>query len=93
LPTGDVFVVVGQGYYSIVDRVKDIFKNNKGQTISPKMLRTSSMEFGLSNAPSLLVMAKPTTLFWIVPDYQDLYSMTKTLKTTLELFSENSYRS
>lgn len=36
LPTGDVFTIDEHGYYSIVDRVKDIYKNNKGQTISPK---------------------------------------------------------
>lgn len=36
LATGDVFEVLSDGYYRIVDRIKDIYKNNKGQTIAPR---------------------------------------------------------
>ena len=36
LSTGDVFRVREAGYYEIVDRVKDIYKNAKGKTIAPR---------------------------------------------------------
>ena len=36
LATGDLFVVKPNGHFEIVDRIKDIYKNNKGQTIAPR---------------------------------------------------------
>ncbi|MCU7495227.1 MAG: AMP-binding protein, partial [Ignavibacteria bacterium] len=36
MPTGDLFKVDKNGHYHIVDRIKDIYKNNKGQTIAPR---------------------------------------------------------
>ncbi|MGZ5424962.1 MAG: AMP-binding protein, partial [Candidatus Aminicenantales bacterium] len=36
LATGDVFERQPNGYYQIVDRIKDIYKNNRGQTIAPR---------------------------------------------------------
>lgn len=36
LPTGDLFRVHPGGYLEIVDRVKDIYKNAKGQTVAPR---------------------------------------------------------
>ena len=36
LATGDVFERQANGYYQIVDRIKDIYKNNRGQTIAPR---------------------------------------------------------
>lgn len=38
LATGDLFVVKPNGHYEIVDRIKDIYKNNKGQTIAPRRI-------------------------------------------------------
>ncbi|GAB4231192.1 MAG: hypothetical protein Kow00109_03250 [Acidobacteriota bacterium] len=35
LPTGDIFRRRPSGYLEIVDRVKDVYKNSKGQTIAP----------------------------------------------------------
>ncbi|MCU0244742.1 MAG: AMP-binding protein, partial [Acidobacteria bacterium] len=34
--TGDVFERQANGYYQIVDRIKDIYKNNRGQTVAPR---------------------------------------------------------
>lgn len=34
-PTGDVFQQRTSGHYEIIDRVKDIYKNSRGQTVSP----------------------------------------------------------
>ena len=36
LATGDLFRVSSNGHYEIVDRIKDIYKNNRGQTIAPR---------------------------------------------------------
>lgn len=36
LATGDLFQQLGDGHVRIVDRIKDIYKNSKGQTIAPR---------------------------------------------------------
>ena len=36
LPTGDIFEPLQGGHVKIVDRIKDIYKNSKGQTIAPR---------------------------------------------------------
>ncbi len=36
LKTGDLFRELDNGHYEIVDRIKDIYKNNRGQTVSPQ---------------------------------------------------------
>lgn len=38
LPTGDVFSVDSSGHLEIVDRLKDIYKNSRGQTIAPQRI-------------------------------------------------------
>ncbi len=38
LHTGDLFRVLPNGYYQIVDRIKDIYKNDKGQTVAPRVV-------------------------------------------------------
>ena len=38
LPTGDVFTVDASGHLQIVDRIKDIYKNSRGQTIAPQRI-------------------------------------------------------
>lgn len=38
LPTGDLFRIHPNGYYQILDRIKDIYKNDKGQTIAPRVV-------------------------------------------------------
>jgi len=48
LRTGDIFRVRTSGYYEIIDRLKDIYKNRKGQTIAP-----GAIEKKLSNVPGI----------------------------------------
>ena len=36
MKTGDLFQVSEDGHYEIVDRLKDIYKNNRGQTVAPR---------------------------------------------------------
>ncbi len=38
LSTGDLFKRLDDGHYEIVDRLKDIYKNNRGQTIAPRKI-------------------------------------------------------
>lgn len=38
LKTGDIFLRRPSGHYEIVDRVKDIYKNTRGQTVSPALV-------------------------------------------------------
>lgn len=71
LPTGDIFTISADGHHQIVDRVKDIYKNNKGQTIAP---RTIEQKFngvpGVKHA-FLVGDAKPYNVLLIVPDRED----------------------
>lgn len=71
LPTGDVFVVDSNGYFSIVDRVKDIYKNNKGQTISPKNVENKFDGVPGIKRTFLVGDGKAYNTLLIVPDYQD----------------------
>jgi long-chain acyl-CoA synthetase len=36
--TGDLFRLRRDGYYEIVDRIKDIYKNSRGQTVAPQRI-------------------------------------------------------
>ncbi len=40
LPTGDLFQENDHGHLEIVDRIKDIYKNNRGQTIAPRKVES-----------------------------------------------------
>jgi long-chain acyl-CoA synthetase len=40
LATGDLFVEKAGGHLEIVDRIKDIYKNNRGQTIAPRKVES-----------------------------------------------------
>ena len=44
LPTGDIFSVRSSGYLEIVDRIKDIYKNSRGQTIAPRRVELKFVE-------------------------------------------------
>jgi long-chain acyl-CoA synthetase len=71
LPTGDIFTISKDGHHKIVDRVKDIYKNNKGQTIAP---RTIEQKFngvpGVKHA-FLVGDARPYNVLLIVADRED----------------------
>ena len=48
LPTGDLFRVRENGHLEIVDRIKDIYKNSKGQTVAP-----GAIEQKLAHVPGI----------------------------------------
>lgn len=71
LPTGDIFKISPNGHYSIVDRVKDIYKNNKGQTVAPRTVEQKFTGVPGIKTTFLVGDAKPYNTLLIVPDQDD----------------------
>jgi len=71
LATGDIFHEVGDGHLAIVDRIKDIYKNNRGQTIAPR--RVESQFTGVPGIKSTFLAGdgRAYNTLLIVPDEQD----------------------
>ncbi len=69
LNTGDVFTISEDGYYEIIDRVKDIYKNNKGQTIAPKTLEKKFEGVPGIKQTFLVGDGQPFNVLLIVPDF------------------------
>ncbi|MCX8160374.1 MAG: GNAT family N-acetyltransferase [Candidatus Saccharicenans sp.] len=68
LRTGDVFRLLPNGYYQIVDRIKDIYKNNRGQTIAPRKVEDKFKGVpGIKNT-FLVGDGRPFNILLIVPD-------------------------
>jgi long-subunit acyl-CoA synthetase (AMP-forming)/GNAT superfamily N-acetyltransferase len=71
LATGDVFVRRPSGHFEIVDRVKDVYKNTRGQTVAP-----ASVERRLAGVPGvrrafLVGDGRDHNALLIVPDRAD----------------------
>jgi len=71
LPTGDIFRQRESGYYEIVDRIKDIYKNSKGQTVAP-----GAIEQKLAHVPGIARSfvvgdGRDYNVLLIVPDHED----------------------
>ena len=71
LPTGDIFRKLENGYYQIIDRIKDIYKNNRGQTIPP--LKVESKFNGVPGIRRAFLVGdgRPYNVLFIVPDAED----------------------
>ncbi len=71
LPTGDVFRKLENGYYQIVDRIKDIYKNNRGQTVAP--LKVENKFIGVPGVRRTFLVGdgRPYNVLFIVPDRGD----------------------
>lgn len=71
LSTGDIFKIDETGHHEIIDRVKDIYKNNKGQTVAPGMIEKKfSSVPGIKHA-FLVGDARPYNVLLIAPDKED----------------------
>jgi len=71
MSTGDIFIIQENGHHQIVDRVKDIYKNNKGQTVAPRNVEKKFIGVpGIKNT-FLIGDGKPYNVLLIVPDYED----------------------
>jgi len=71
LPTGDIFTISPDGHDEIVDRVKDIYKNNKGQTIAPRTIEQKFNGVPGVKYAFLVGDARPYNVLLIVPDRED----------------------
>jgi long-subunit acyl-CoA synthetase (AMP-forming) len=71
LRTGDVFERAANGYYQIVDRIKDIYKNNRGQTIAPRKVEDKFAGVPGIKRTFLVGDGRPYNVLFIVPDYGD----------------------
>jgi len=71
LATGDVFERDANGYYQIVDRIKDIYKNNRGQTIAPRKVEDKFVGVPGIKRTFLVGDGRPYNVLFIVPDYSD----------------------
>ena len=73
LHTGDLFKEDENGYFYIIDRVKDIYKNIKGQTIAPAFIEKKFDDIpGLKKA-FLVGDMKPYNTLLIVPDFEESF--------------------
>jgi len=71
LPTGDIFRQRESGHYEIIDRIKDIYKNSKGQTVAP-----GAIEQKLAHVPGIARSfvvgdGRDYNVLLIVPDLGD----------------------
>jgi long-subunit acyl-CoA synthetase (AMP-forming) len=72
LSTGDVFNVDENGFHEIIDRVKDIYKNNKGQTVAPRTVEQKFSHVPGIKETFLVGDARPYNVLLIIPNYSDL---------------------
>lgn len=71
LSTGDVFTASEDGYYEIIDRIKDIYKNNRGQTVAPQVIEKKFYKVpGIRNT-FLVGDSRPYNVLLIAPDKED----------------------
>ncbi|HSN50753.1 MAG TPA: AMP-binding protein, partial [Bacteroidales bacterium] len=71
LSTGDVFRIGNDGYYEIIDRIKDIYKNNRGQTVAPQVIEKKFHQVpGIKNT-FVVGDNRPYNVLLIVPDLED----------------------
>ncbi len=69
--TGDLFTQDQNGFLFIIDRIKDIYKNSKGQTIAPAFIEKKFENIpGLKRA-FLVGDGKPYNSLLIVPDFNE----------------------
>ncbi len=71
LSTGDLFKSHPHGHLEIVDRIKDIYKNNRGQTIAPR--RVEQKFAGVPGIKRVFLVGdgRDSNVLLIVPDLQD----------------------
>ncbi len=71
LPTGDIFRVHKNGHHEIIDRIKDIYKNNKGQTVSPGNIEKKFINVPAITTTFLVGDGRANNVLLIVPNRQD----------------------
>ncbi|MGD8394438.1 MAG: GNAT family N-acetyltransferase, partial [Candidatus Eiseniibacteriota bacterium] len=71
LTTGDLFRELARGHLTIVDRIKDIYKNNRGQTVAPR--RVEQLLEGVPGIRRAFLVGdnRAYNVLLIVPDQDD----------------------
>lgn len=86
LPTGDIFTKNDDGFYEIIDRVKDIYKNNKGQTVAPKNAENKFEGVPGIKRTFLVGDGRPYNILFVIPDNEDEVFMSKPQSTRNEYY-------
>ena len=71
LPTGDIFVCRADGHFEIVDRVKDVYKNTRGQTVAPAAVERRLADVAGVKRAFLVGDGRDHNALLIVPDRED----------------------
>ncbi len=71
LPTGDLFQRHPNGHFEMVDRLKDIYKNTKGQTIAPRRIEQRFTDVPGIKRTFLVGDGRAYNVLLIVPDHTD----------------------
>ena len=71
LATGDLFQQHEDGHLAIVDRIKDIYKNSKGQTIAPRKVESKFAEVPGIKRAFLAGDGRAYNTLLIVPEWED----------------------
>lgn len=88
LSTGDVFRISKDGHYEIIDRVKDIYKNNRGQTVAPQVIEKKFHNVPGIKRTFLVGDNKPYNVLLIVPDEKDPIFKSITGGNVMEYFHQ-----
>lgn len=71
LSTGDIFHQRASGYFEIIDRVKDIYKNSKGQTVAPGAIESKLLNVPGIQRSFLVGDGRDYNVVLLVPDAAD----------------------
>lgn len=71
LETGDIFRIDEDGHHEIIDRVKDIYKNSKGQTVAPGHIEKKFTGVPGVKSTFLVGDGRAHNVLLIVPDKDD----------------------
>ncbi len=85
--TGDIVSIDEDGYVTIVDRKKDIYKNVKGQTVSPQRIESFFQSFGEIQQVFLVGDGREYNTILLHPNYD--YPLPPLREMTPELLREH----
>ncbi|HEM49455.1 MAG TPA: hypothetical protein ENO27_04505, partial [Caldithrix sp.] len=87
LPTGDVMQTDSHGFYEIIDRKKEIYKNIKGETIAPQKIENLFRDFDTVQQVFLVGDHRPYNTVLIYPNYEsDSIAVSKLKEEELESY-------
>jgi long-subunit acyl-CoA synthetase (AMP-forming)/predicted GNAT family acetyltransferase len=69
LPTGDLMKIDDDGFVEIVDRKKEIYKNNRGETIAPQKIENLFNDFEAVKQVFLVGDHRPYNTILLFPNY------------------------